>query len=125
MANETSPIPLICFAVHRDRAEKMEKSLSSHFAYPAIVTDFGNLSVLSTLLDTLNPTPRGVIIGGGMNDDGVEEVQRMVAEWNQARAESAQIPVVKVPAGTLEAGGPAGLVKWVKEELARVYKVEW
>lgn len=128
MASPSSLIPLICFGAHRELAQKMEQALSPHFAYPAIVTNFSDLSVLTTLLDTLNPTPGGVIIGGGMKEDGVEEVQRIVAEWNKARPEGAGIPVVKVPAGTFEAGGPAGLVKWIQEELAKVYKLgccEW
>ncbi|MCJ1250570.1 hypothetical protein MMC30_007798 [Trapelia coarctata] len=125
MASPSTPIPLICFGAHRDLAQRMEQSLTPRFAYPAIVTSFGDLSVLTTLLNTLNPTPRGVIVGGGMKEDGVEEVQRIVAEWNEARPEGAEIPVVKVPAGTFEAGGPAGLVKWIREELGRVYKVEW
>jgi len=126
MASTTSPIPLICFGRHRDLALKLEKSLAPHFHYPAIVTDFGDLSVLNTLLDTVNPPPRGVIIGGGMNEDEVGEVKRIVGGWNdQGREGEAEVPVVRVPAGTVEAGGPAGLVKWIQEELGRVYSVEW
>lgn len=124
-SSPASPIPLICFGAHRELALKLEKSLSPHVHYAAIITDFANFEVLTTLLNTLNPTPKGVIIGGGMNDDGANEVRRIVAGWNKGRDEEVDIPVMRVPVGTFQAGGPESLVKWIRDELGRVYGVEW
>lgn len=103
----------------------MEKTLHPQFSYTAIVTDFKNPAVLQALLENLNPSPRGVIIGGGFNGEMVREVSDVVEAWTTGRKDVEKIPVMSVPPGTLEAGGPPALANWVKGELARVFDVEW
>ncbi|MCJ1382567.1 hypothetical protein MMC17_005680 [Xylographa soralifera] len=125
MTATSSPIPLICFGRHRDLGQKMERILQPHFNYTAIMTDYKDPAALLALLENLNPTPRGVIIGGGFDGEMVHEVKDVVAAWTQGREDAEKIPVITVPPGTFEAGGPPALAKWIKGELARVFEVEW
>ena len=125
MTATSSPIPLICFGRHRDLGLKMEKTLQPHFNYAAIVTDYKDPAALLALLENLNPSPRGVIIGGGFDGGMVRKVQEVVEAWTKGHEDSEKIPVMSVPPGTFEAGGPPALVKWIKGELARVYEVQW
>ncbi|MCJ1292798.1 hypothetical protein MMC34_004351 [Xylographa carneopallida] len=125
MAVTTTSIPLICFGRHRDLGQKMEKTLQPHFNYAAILTDYENPAAVLALLENLNPSPRGVIIGGGFDGEMVRQVKAVVEAWTKGREDADQIPVMSVPPGTFEAGGPPALVKWIKDELARVFTVEW
>ncbi|MCJ1438169.1 hypothetical protein MMC27_007556 [Xylographa pallens] len=125
MTTNSSAIPLICFGRHRDLGQKMERALQPHFNYTAIVTDYKDPAVLLALLENLNPSPRGVIIGGGFDGAMVREVQDAVEAWTGGHEDIEKIPVMSVPPGTFEAGGPPALVKWIKGELARVFEVQW
>ncbi|MCJ1397987.1 hypothetical protein MMC11_001183 [Xylographa trunciseda] len=125
MTTAASPIPLICFGRHRELGQKMEKTLQPHFSYSAIVTNYKDPAVLLALLDNLNPSPRGVIIGGGFNGDVVRGVGDAVEAWTRSHEGVEMIPVMSVPAGTFEAGGPPALAGWIKGELARVFEVKW
>ncbi|MCJ1387174.1 hypothetical protein MMC18_000014 [Xylographa bjoerkii] len=125
MASTSSPIPLICFGRHRDLGQRMEKALQPHFIYAAIVTDYKDPAVLLALLENLNPRPGGVIIGGGFGGEVTREVGTVVEAWTKGREDVEKIPVMSVPPGTFEAGGPPALAKWIKDELARVFEVEW
>ncbi|MCJ1284229.1 hypothetical protein MMC26_003560 [Xylographa opegraphella] len=125
MTAASSPNPLICFGRHRDLGQKMERILQPHFHYAAIMTDYKDSTALLAVLESLNPTPRGVIIGGGFDGGMVREVKDVVEAWIQGREDVEKMPVISVPPGTVEAGGPPALAKWIKDELVRVYGVEW
>ena len=58
----SQPIPLICIGRHREIALAIEKQIGSNFTYSAIMTSYNN-DTLTALLETLNPPPRGIIIG--------------------------------------------------------------
>jgi len=66
MTQASSPILLICIGKHRDRALKIEQSLAPNFVYSAIVNSYDKQTVL-TLLETLNSTLDGIIIGAGIS----------------------------------------------------------
>lgn len=108
------PIPLICIGRHRELALGIEKQITPNFIYSAIMTSY-NKDTLTTLLETLNPPPCGIIIGG---DFSLEEVRAV-------RDESKGLKVVAVPQGTLEREGIAGVLSWVKGALATEYGVSW
>lgn len=110
----SQPIPLICIGRHKEIALGIEKQITPNFIYSAIMTSY-NKDTLTTLLETLNPPPRGIIIGG---DFSLEEVQA-------ARDESKGLKVVAVPQGTLERVGITGVLSWVKGALATEYGVSW
>ena len=113
----SQPIPLICIGRHREIALAIEKQIKPNFIYPAIMTSY-NKDTLTTLLETLNPPPRGIIIGGDFSSEEVRAVE-------QFRDESKGLKVVAVPQGTLERGGIAGVLSWVKGTLATEYGVSW
>jgi hypothetical protein len=113
----SQPIPLICIGRHREIALAIEKQIGSNFTYSAIMTSYNN-DTLTALLETLNPPPRGIIIGG---DFSLEEVRAV----EQFRDESKGLKVVAVPQGTFEREGRAGLVSWVKDALGTEYGVSW
>jgi hypothetical protein len=79
MIQASSPIPLICIGKHLDPALKIEQSLAPSFVYSAIVNSYDRQTVL-TLLETLNPTPGGIIIG--FSTEVVLELEQIVGEWN-------------------------------------------
>ena len=118
-------IPLICLGRHLPVALALEESLAPHFHYPAILTSSANLSsTLPILLDSLNPTPRGVTLGGGFDEEVVREVEEIVKAWQARREVGAEVKVLRVPAGTLEREGVEGLKRWVRAELGKVFGVE-
>ncbi len=58
---------------------------------------------LHMLLDTLYPTPAGVLVGVGFDAQVVEEVRRILTSWNDSnsRGQNVNFKVVAVPPGTL------------------------
>jgi hypothetical protein len=117
MSQPTIPIPLICLGGHRDLALTIEKDLAPNFVYPAIMTSY-NKEVLLNLLETLNPPPRGIAIGGLFPPEEVAAVERIAAEREG-------LQVMRVPPGTFEREGLAGVVGLVKKELGRMFGVSW
>jgi hypothetical protein len=113
----SQPIPLICIGRHREIALRIEKQLTPNFIYSAIMTSY-NKDTLTALLETLNPPPHGIIIGGGVSPEEVRDIE-------QFRDESKGLKVVAVPPGTIERGGIAGVLSWVKGALATEYGVSW
>lgn len=113
----SQPIPLICVGRHREIALGIEKQIAPNFIYSAIMTSY-NEDTLTTLLETLNPPPRGIIIGGDFSPEEVRAVE-------QFQDESKGLKVVAVPQGTFEREGRAGLLSWVKGALGTEYGVSW
>lgn len=111
------PIPLICLGRHREIALGIEKQITPNFIYSAIMTSY-NKDTLTTLLETLNPPPRGIIIGSDFSPEEVRAVE-------QFRDDNKGFKVVAVPQGTFERGGVAEVLSWVKGALATAYGVSW
>ena|SRR5271155_3488725 len=124
MTQASSPIPLICIGRHRDLALKIEQSLAPNFVYSAIVNSYDKQTVL-TLLETLNPTPSGIIVGGAFSMEVVLELEQIVGEWNEGKEGAEILKFVNVPIGTVEREGPAGLVKWIRDALGCTFGVVW
>jgi hypothetical protein len=120
MSPPKTPIPLIALGKHRDIALSNEKALAPNFVYAAIMLAY-NKDVLLTLLETLNPPPRGIVTGGAFGPEVVQEIQQIAAEWDG----KGKLEVVVVPTGTFEREGPAGIVDFQKRELGRVFGVAW
>ena len=113
----SQPIPLICLGHHREIALNVEKQITPNFIYSAIMTSY-NKDTLTTLLETLNPPPRGIIIGSDFSPEDVRAVE-------QFQDDNKGFKVVAVPQGTFERGGLAGVLNWVKDALATAYGVSW
>jgi hypothetical protein len=71
----SQPIPLICIGPHREIALGIEKQIAPNFIYSAIMTSY-NKDTLNILLETLNPPPRGIIIGSGYSQEEVRAVEQ-------------------------------------------------
>jgi hypothetical protein len=96
------------------------------FCYHAIMTKW-SANNLHTLLDTLYPTPAGVLVGAGFDARVVEEVRMTLTSWNDSnsRGQKVNFKVVAVPLGTLQSEGADGIVKVMREGLAREFGVQW
>lgn len=123
MSQTTTPIPLICIGKHRHHAVNFEKSLAPNFVYPAIVTAY-NKDALLTLLETLNPSPRGIAVGGGYRPEDQEGIQQVAADWAKGKGVE-RLPIVIVPGGTYEREGPEGVVSLLRRELGEAFGISW
>ncbi|KIW56120.1 hypothetical protein PV05_04803 [Exophiala xenobiotica] len=114
------PIRLVCVGAHRTLALQLLEQLKPHYTYCAILTTVeptrtyspGNLNLV---LDALHPAPAGVIVGGAFSDEEGEEIAKLVA--TKKTESGAPMEFIKVPTGTIEGEGPAGLLRKVKELL--------
>ncbi|EXJ57221.1 hypothetical protein A1O7_07568 [Cladophialophora yegresii CBS 114405] len=109
-------------------ALKLQQKLVPHFVYCAMLTKIEpkktySLENFELMLDAIYPPPEGVIVGGGFSEEEGEEMRRMVASQEDENGEP--IKFVKVPSGTLEQGGPEGLVAAIRELLGSAFRVEW
>jgi len=129
MPSRQHPIPLICFGRPLPLALKMESTLAPHFSYSAIITNFTSPLQLTTLLDTLNPPVKGIVVGGGYTAETAIEVHAIVDEWVKGKSdgwgERDEVKIISVPRGTLESIGLEGLEGFLKRELAAAFEIEW
>lgn len=119
-----SSIALLCIGRLRSIALQLEQSLSPKFHYPAII-DAENYSPsnVRTLLNTLSPTPAGIMVGGGLTLEIQEEVEKVVKEFNEANG--ARLKLVCIPVGIRAQVGAKGLLTWLKEALGKEFGVTW
>ena len=123
MAQSDSPIPLICIGRTRGLSLELEQSVAPHFTYPAII-DFPNYSPdnIGILLATLNPSPAGIVVGGGLTVAIQQEVEKVVQEHNAAGRYD--LKLVCIPVGIREKFGAEGVIEWIKEALGKEFDVE-
>jgi hypothetical protein len=119
-------IPLLIIARTRPIACQQGADLAPHFAYTAIL-DLPQYSPsnVELLLSTLNPSPKGVVVGGGVSVDLQQEVIAVVERENAKRAEGETLKLVVIPVGIRERVGAEGLMRWLKEALGEKFGVEW
>jgi len=124
MANQ--PIPLLIIGRTRPIAVQQGQDLAPHFAYTAII-DLPNYSStnIHLLLSTLNPSPEGVVVGGGVTLELQQEVEALIRTENEERGEGEKLKLVVIPVGIKERVGAEGLMKWLKEALEEKFDVEW
>lgn len=86
IAQNSLPLPLICVGRLRELAISLEQSLAPYFTFPGVI-DLDNFSpqTLRGLLNTLNPYPVGVFVGGGVSVEVQQEVEKVVLEHNVAK----------------------------------------
>ena len=92
--------------------------------YAAILNSYTKDALL-TLIEALNPSPRGIVVGGGFQPEDAQAVEQTVEEWAANNDERKKMKVVAVPPGTLERRGPAGVVSLIQDELGKVFDVFW
>ena len=120
------PIPLLIIARTRPIALQQSASLSPHFTYTAILDqEHYSTSSVRLSLETLSPTPLGIVVGGGLDVEVQKEVRALVKEWNSEKEEREKLKLVCIPVGIREKVGAEGLLKWLKDELAGEFGVTW
>jgi hypothetical protein len=72
-------IPLLIIGRTRPIAVQQGESLAPHFTYTAVI-DLPHYTVenLQLVLETLNPTPKGILLGGGVSVEVQQEVKAFV-----------------------------------------------
>jgi hypothetical protein len=75
------------------------------------------------LLNTLNPYPAGVLVGGGLTMEIQQEVEKVVQEHNAAGRYN--LKFLCIPVGIKERVGPAEAPEWLKDTLAKEFGVSW
>jgi hypothetical protein len=75
------------------------------------------------MLNTLNPYPAGIIVGGGLSLEVQQEVEKVVQDHNAAGRYNLEF--VSIPLGIREQVGAAGLFEWVKDALGKKFGVSW
>jgi hypothetical protein len=126
MSNSPTPIPLLCIGRTRELAILQGQSLAPNFSYAAII-DQPHYCVenVHILLETLNPSPAGIVVGGGLSVEVQQEVTAIVADKNEKAGYGPQLKLVCIPIGIREKHGAEGLMKWLKDVLSETYGVAW
>jgi hypothetical protein len=104
-------IPLLIIGRTRPIAIQQGESLAPHFTYTAII-DLPHYIVknLRLVLETLNPTPKGVLVGGGVSVEVQQEVEAIIKELNQSMREGERLHFICIPVGIKEKLGAEGLM---------------
>lgn len=76
-------------------------------------------------MDNLNPTPIGVVIGGGFDEQVAAEVREALKEWDNERDRKVNIKVLTTPKTLMESKGPTAVAEHLKERLAEEFGVAW
>ncbi|KAK5011687.1 hypothetical protein LTR28_008626, partial [Elasticomyces elasticus] len=120
MAQTPSPVPLLAIGRFRKVAVEHGHSIAPHSTFPGIIdVDSYTPQTVRVLLATLNPYPAGVIVGGAISLEVQQEVERVVQEHN---AEGCyKVKLVCIPMGLRDRVGPAGLLEWLKDALAKTF----
>jgi hypothetical protein len=119
-------IPLLIIARTRPIAVQQGESLAPHFTYTAVI-DLPHYTVenLRLVLETLNPTPKGVLVGGGVSVEVQQEVEAIVKELNQLLREGERLHFICIPVGTKEKLGAEGLMVWLRDALSEEFGIAW
>jgi hypothetical protein len=72
-------IPLLIIGRTHPIVVQQGENLAPHFTYTAVI-DLPHYTVenLRLVLETLNPTPKGVLVGGGVSVEVQQEVEAIV-----------------------------------------------
>ena len=119
-------IPLLIVGRTRPIAVQQGKSLAPRFTYTAVI-DLPHYTVenLRLVLETLNPTPKGVLVGGGVSVEVQQEVEAIVKELNRSMTEGERLHFICIPVGIKEKLGPEGLMVWLKDALSEEFGIAW
>jgi hypothetical protein len=100
------PIHLLTIARTRPLAIEQSENLAPNFTYAAVI-DFPHYSPdnLQLILNTLNPSPKGVVVGGGVSIEVQQEVEQIVKLRNESREKGEKLKLVCIPLVTKEKVG--------------------
>jgi hypothetical protein len=119
-------IPLLIIGRTRPIAVQQGENLAPHFTYTAVI-DLPRYTVenLRLVLETLNPTPKGVLVGGGVSVEVQQEVEAFVKERNESKGEGERLHFICIPVGIKEKLGAEGLMVWLKDALSGEFGIAW
>lgn len=112
--------PVLVIGRLREVALSMAEKMSPQFSFPGII-DAANYSpeAVRTVLTALNPTPAGVMVGGGVSEEIQNEVKKVVEDFNSTGQH--RVKYLAVPVGIRDQVGPEGHVSVVKDILSKEF----
>jgi len=111
-------IPIACFVAHRDVAEMINAGLAPLYTFVTITTSIPELEAAIAIIHKMEPItqPRAWIVGGMWDQaDQAEKLIHHQVGWSE-------IPVLKVPKGTMESIGGPSMVAYTTGMLDGVLK---
>lgn len=126
MSNRQDSIPLLCIGRTRDLAILQGQNLAPKFSYVAIIDQHHySTDNVRLLVATLNPSPAGIVVGGGLSVEVQQEVQALAKEENEKAGDEGKLKLVCIPVGVREKHGAEGLLRWFKEAPSERFGVAW
>ena len=80
---------------------------------------------LRLVLETFCPTPKGVLVGGGVSVAAHHGVNAIVKELNESKREGERLHFICIPVGIKEKLGAEGLIVWLREALSEEFGIAW
>lgn len=118
MSKGQSSVPFLCVGRLKEVSLSVEKALSPQIAFNAII-DLASFSpeAVRSVLKSLNPTPAGVLVGGGVTSEVQQEVEKAVQEFNETA--NASVKYIATPIGLREEIGPEGHLQYFKDKISQ------